>query len=102
MSDTAGTYVIIAKRAFVPFYSDNDEVPFSLGALKLGLMSLQFEDKNDSDRAALFMGPNFPDKTGRMAGALDLLDTERAEIQQSEVPGFASNGFGAGGIAHVR
>src|SRR4051812_18315928 len=102
MSDTAGTYVIIAKRAFVPFYSDNDEVPFPLGALKLGLMSLQYEDKSDPDRAALFMGPNFPERTGKMAGAFDLLDTERAETQIAEVPGFASNGWGAGGIPHVR
>lgn len=103
MSDTAGTYLVIAKRKFVPFFSDDDEViPSNLGALKLGLMSLQFEDKNDPDRAALFMGPNFPERTGKIAGAFDLLEMERSEEQISEVPGFAVNNFGAGGIAHVR
>ena len=42
----------VCKRAYVPAVSDNDFViPSNIGALKLGLMALQFEDKVDEGRA---------------------------------------------------
>ena len=95
--------MIIARRAYVPLRSDDDEViPSNLGALKLGLMALQYEDKSDPERAALFFGPNYPERTGRMAGALDLLDKEREEAEQAEVPAivFHTN-FGAGNVPNL-
>lgn len=43
---------VIAKRAFVAAVVDNDPLMISnTGALKLGMMALQYEDKNDRDRA---------------------------------------------------
>lgn len=100
----ANTFIVICRRAFVPLARDTDEViPGNLGALKLGLMSQQFEDKNDPERAALFMGPNYPESSGRMAGAIDLLDKEREESEQAEVPAFnMSANFGAGGVYQVK
>lgn len=100
---TLGTYVVICRKSYKPLVSDNDEVvPDNLGAIKLGLMSLQFEDKNDGDRAALYMGPNFPEKTGKMAGAMDLLNTEREETEVAETPSISfGRDFGAGSIQAI-
>lgn len=98
MSDEDPVIAVIARKAYVPLRSDDDEVqPDNLGALKLGLMSLQFEDKNDPERAALYFGPNFPERSGRMAGAMDLLDKEREESEQAEVPTFNVDPYYAGG-----
>jgi hypothetical protein len=94
-------FVCIAKRSYVPLKDDNDEVrPSNLGALKLGLKSLQYEDTDNAERAALYMGPN---GTGKMQGAIDLLDKEREENEQAEVPVLnVSPHFGCGHIPHIR
>jgi hypothetical protein len=104
MSDTVGTYLVICRRAYVPLVSDDDEVnPDNIGALKLGMMALQFEDRNDPDRAALFWGPNMPEKTGKMAGAFDLLNTEREETEVAEVSTISFGwDYGAGNIPQIR
>ena len=100
---TLGTFVIIARRNYKPLVSGDDEViPDNIGALKLGLMALQFEDKNDDGRAATFWGPNFPERTGKMAGAFDLLNTARDETEQAEVPIITfQRDFGAGSISAI-
>lgn len=85
--------VIIARRSYVPLVNDDDEViPGNIGALKLGLMSVQFEDKNDRANSIAYMND------ARM-----LLDVEREEVEQAEVPtlNIPSN-FGAGDIYNVR
>lgn len=85
--------IAICKRAYVPLSSDNDPViPDNTGALKLGLMALQYEDKSDRDRAIPFWNDGYA-----------LLDIEREEIEQAEVPVFNVRGdFGAGQIVNVR
>lgn len=104
-SDLDGdTVTTICKLGFVPAVTGTDLiVPGNLGALKLGLMSRAYEDKTDPENAARYMGPSFPDKTGKMAGAIDLLDAELAELEASEIPAFRVNpSFGAGNIRNVR
>lgn len=94
----------ICKLGFVTALAANDIiVPGHIGALKLGLMSIQFEDKVDGTNAGLYMGPNFPNQTGKMSGAIDLLDAELAELQAAEQPLFSvSSDYGCGGIRNVR
>jgi hypothetical protein len=102
------TFSCLCKLAFVPAINDSDLViPSVLDALILGLMSFQFRDKNDAERSALYMGPNFPgkgDSTARplMAGAIDVLDSDKSEDESAEIPMFTiSSEFGAGNIYHV-
>lgn len=83
----------ICKRAYVPAIADNDQVfPSNIGAIKLGMMSLQFEDKVDADNADKYM-----------ARALALLDADQQEFDgDSQVPSFQmSPGYGAGDICNV-
>lgn len=83
----------ICKRAYVPAISDNDQVvPSNLGAMKLGMMALQYEDRNDMDNARLYMGE-----------ALALLDADQAEFNgDSEYPTFQmAADYGAGSIVNV-
>jgi len=74
-----------------------------MDALILGLMSFQFRDRNDPERAALYFGPNRPEQTGRMAGAIDVLDSDLAEDEGAEIPMFNfPTSYGAGNVYQVR
>lgn len=99
------TFACICKLAFVPVVNDTDLViPSMIDALILGLMSQQFRDRNDPERSALYMGPNFPGKSDStakplMAGAIDVLDSDLAEDEAAEIPmiQFPAT-FGAGNV----
>jgi hypothetical protein len=95
---------VIAKLGFSPAVADNDLVsPGNLGALKLGLQALGFEDKVDPANAGLYWGPNFPDRTGKMHGAIDLLDAELEELQMAEMPTLQFGyDFAAGSVRNCR
>lgn len=83
----------LCKRAYVPSVSDNDIViPSNLGALKLAMMALQYEDKNDWDRSEQFWQRAFA-----------LLEQDRQEYDgDSALPTFNFAGdFGAGSIVNV-
>lgn len=95
----------ICKLGFVAAISINDLiVPGNLGALKLGLQALGFEDKVDGSNAGLYWGPNYPSKNpGKMAGAIDLLDAELEELQSAETPVFnVSPDWACGSIHNAR
>lgn len=102
------TFSCICKLAFVPAINDSDLIiPSVTDALVLGLMAMQFRDKNDAERSALYFGPNYPgrgDSTARpvMAGAVDVLDSDRAEEDSAEIPtlNFPTS-YGAGNIYQV-
>jgi len=102
------TFACLCKLAFVPAINDSDLIiPSVTDALILGLMSFQFRDKNDAERSALYMGPNYPgrgDSTAKpvMAGAVDVLDSDRAEDDSAEVPllNFPTD-YAAGNIYQV-
>lgn len=83
----------ICKLGFVAAVSVNDIiVPGMIGALRLGLMSLQFEERVDRQNAKAYM-----------ADAIELLDAELSELQSSEQPLFqVSPDFGAGGVRNCR
>jgi hypothetical protein len=51
----------VCKRRFIPLEGDKDElvVPSNLGALKLGMMAVNYENKNDLERAQDFWGKAF-------------------------------------------
>ena len=102
------TFACLCKLAFVQAINDSDLIiPSVTDALILGLMSFQFRDKNDAERSALYMGPNYPgkgDSTAKpvMAGAVDVLDSDRAEDDSAEVPILNfSHEYGAGNIYQV-
>jgi hypothetical protein len=102
--DWGDTIECLCKRAYTPASADNDLIiPSNLGALKLGMMALQYEDKNDPANASLYWGPNFPDRTGRMAGAFDLLNADLEQFQgDSVVPAVQfQRHFGAGSILNL-
>ncbi len=88
------TFACLCKLNFVPAINDSDLIiPSVVDALILGLMAFQFRDKNDAERSALYMGPNYPgrgDSTAKplMAGAVDVLDSDLAEDEQAEIPPF--------------
>lgn len=94
-SDTDDPPIVtaICKLAFVPAITANDLViPGNMGALKLGLMSIQFEDKVDATNADTYMNR-----------AIELLDSELKELDMGEQMAFSvSPTFGAGGIINVR
>lgn len=95
----------VCKLGFVPAIADNDVIlPGHLGALKLGLMALSFEDKVDMKNAGMYWGPNYPDKRpGAPYGAIDLLDSEISELEEAETPAFmVDSHFGAGAVPNVR
>lgn len=91
----------IWKRAWLPALADIEPVvPNNIGALKLMLMSIQFEDKNDPDRAALFCGPNPP---GKMRGAIDIANDDRQQFDgDNQTPLYqVTRGFGAADIPQI-
>jgi hypothetical protein len=95
----------ICKLGFVPAVAANDLiVPGNIGALKLGLQALAFEDKVDPANAGIYWGPNFPDRaSGKMSGAIDLLDAELEELQAGETQTFAfSPSFACGEVRNAR
>jgi hypothetical protein len=102
------TFACLCKLAFVRAIDDSDLIiPSVTDALILGLMSFQFRDRSDPERAALFFGPNYPGRSDSsakpvMAGAIDILDSDRAEDDSAEIPVFQfSSQFGAGSIFNV-
>ncbi len=104
-ADWGDTIECLCKRAYVPAVADNDPIsPGNLGALKLGMMALQFEDRNDSANAAKFWGPNEPENhPGAFWGAIDLLNAELNQFQGDAVTPaiqFAPS-FGAGPIPAI-
>lgn len=69
------TFKAICKRAYVPCVADNDLLfPDNLGAIKMGLQALGYENKDDNDRATYWWG-----------NAVNLLNSELAE-HQADVP----------------
>lgn len=85
--------LVHGKLAYVPVTGDTEIVyPGKLGALKLGLMALNYEDKNDFDRA-----------DGYWSRALSALDNDRQELDgDASIPVFRVNpGFMAGDIPNV-
>lgn len=104
-SDWGDTVECLCKRAYVPAVADNDLIiPTNIGALKLGMMALRYEDKNDPANASLYWGPNEPDKTGKMAGAFDLLNSELAQFEGDAVIPTVQfrRHYGAGEICNIR
>ena len=92
-TDDPATVSAICKIAFTPAITANDLViPGLIGALKLGLMSIQFEDKVDPTNADTYMNR-----------AIALLDSELKELDMGEQPAFfVSPNFGAGSVVNVR
>lgn len=91
--DDPQTVRAICKLGLVLAVSADDLViPGHIGALKLGLMALQFEDKVDPANAKIYM-----------QDAIDLLDSELRELDAAEQPLFSvSPNFGCGSIPNVR
>lgn len=83
----------ICKLGFSLAVSDNDLIiPGNIGALKLGLMATNFEDKVDPANAKIYMD-----------NAIALLDAELQELQSAEQLVFnVSPSFACGGIPNVR
>lgn len=83
---------VLCKLGFEPAISPNDLVmPGNMGALKLGIQALQFEDKVDPANAKIYWGD-----------AINLLDQEIAELNAAEQVSFqVSPEFGAGSIVNV-
>jgi hypothetical protein len=80
----------LCKRRYVPVQSEHDEViPGNMGALKLGLISLKYEDTNDLERATEYFNK-----------ALTLLNAELREARGSQfnTVRFSPHGFGLGKI----
>jgi hypothetical protein len=87
----APTVRALCKRRFVPVLSEDDEVvPGNMGALKLGLISLKYEDTNDLERSNEYF-----------TKALSLLNAELREQRGAQigVAQFSPHGFGLGRIA---
>lgn len=81
----------LCKRRYVPVLSENDDIiPDNMGALKLGLISLKYEDTNDLERA-----------TEYFQRALSLLNAELKEARGSQFNTlrFSPHGFGLGRIS---
>lgn len=81
----------LCKRRYVQVISENDDViPGNMGALKLGLISLKYEDTNDLERA-----------TEYFTKALSLLNAELREQRggQFNTMRFSPHGFGLNRVA---
>lgn len=92
-ADNAASPVVraLCKRRFTPVLSENDDIiPDNMGALKLGLISLKYEDTNDLERA-----------TEYFQRALSLLNSELKEARGSQFNTlrFSPHGFGLGKIS---
>lgn len=100
--DWGDTIEALCKRAYVPAVADNDPViPGNIGALKLGMMALQFEERNDPKNAALYWGPNNPEhRPGAFWGAIDLLNADLQQFRgDSVIPAVQMiPGFGGAGV----
>lgn len=92
-SDEDPVVTAICKLGFTAAVADADlVVPGNIGALKLGLQSIQFEDKVDPANAKIYMD-----------NAVRLLDSELAELQAGETPSIQfDRSFGAGSIHCAR
>lgn len=105
-ADWDDTVDCLCRRAYVPAIADNDPIiPNNLGALKLGMMSLVFEDRNDSKNARLYMGPNKPeDNSGVMWGAIDLLNADLHHFRGDFVLPTVQfvRGYGGGEVLNIR
>ena len=91
-AENAATPVVraLCKRRFIPVLSENDDIiPDNMGALKLGLISLKYEDTNDLERA-----------TEYFTRALSLLNAELREQRGSQFNPIrlSPHGFGLGRI----
>lgn len=80
---------IFGKLAFNEVTADSDiPIPNNLGALKAGMQALSYEDAADMQRSDMLW-----------ARALSILDEERAESEDAEVPVFkVPSDFGCGSI----
>lgn len=80
---------IFGKLAFNEVTADTDiPIPNNLGALKAALQALSYEDAADLERSDLLW-----------ARALSILDEERAEAEDAELPTFkVPSDFGCGSI----
>jgi hypothetical protein len=92
-AENAATPVVraLCKRRFIPVLSESDDIiPDNMGALKLGLISLKYEDTNDLERA-----------TEYFQRALSLLNAELKEARGSQFNTlrFSPHGFGLGKIS---
>jgi hypothetical protein len=104
-TDTDPVVSAICKLGFVAAIADTDLViPGNVGALKLGLQALAFEEKVDPDNAGKYWGPNFPSQNpGKMSGAVDLLDSELDELTAGEASVFQfDRDWGAGSVHNAR
>ena len=82
---------VICKRRFVPTVSLNDEVfPGNIGALKHGLLALNYEDQGDIERSRASWGM-----------ALELLQGDLKQERGGELTVARRSGFGVGKI-HMR
>jgi hypothetical protein len=91
--DWGDTVECLCKRAYVPAVEDTDPIiPANLGALKLGMMSLQFEDRNDPANADAYM-----------ARAVNILNAELDQFRgDSVLPSVQFRPeFGAGMIPNL-
>lgn len=93
VADTSETPTVraLCKRRYVPIVSESDEViPGNMGALKLGLISLKYEDTNDLERASEYF-----------TKALSLLNAELREQRggQFNTMRFSPHGFGLNRVA---
>ena len=91
--DTSETPVVraLCKRRYVPVVSENDEViPGNMGALKLGIISLKYEDTNDLERSNEYF-----------TKALSLLNAELREQRGGQINTmrFSPHGFGLNRIS---
>lgn len=80
---------IFGKLAFNEVTADSDiPIPNNIGALKAGLQALSYEDAADMERSDMLW-----------ARALSILDEERAEAEDAELPSFrVADDFGCGNI----
>lgn len=84
---------VLCKRRFIPVVSETDEiVPNNMGALKLGLLSLKYEDTNDLERATEYFNR-----------ALFLLNAELREQRGSQFNTLrvSPSGFGLSRITSI-
>ncbi len=82
----------LCKRKFVPLVGEHDEViPGNMGALKLGLLSLKYEDTNDLERAMEYF-----------MRAISLLNSELKEHRGAQLNTLrlSPHGFGLGRVQH--
>jgi hypothetical protein len=87
-AETSDSVRVLCKRQFVPVAAANDEVfPGNIGALKHGLLALNYEDQGDVERAR-----------ASWAMALELLQGALKQERGGEVTVARRSGFGVGKI----